>query len=321
MCSPFPDGRSVRTALLLATVPTLSSPHFLAPAIIAAATEAQNRLVIVLFSRLFNDRGSRWDDVHDLLSFVYVQATKVAQDLGKILLNVDVVLRGMHASVPEIEDGVDKVFRVRGDAIAAELPLSLATVRQTYVQRDEDVAVGIEPSSPTEGTKPTLYPVVALGGTFDHLHAGHKILLSMALWITGQKIIVGVTDDALLKNKSNKDVLEDITTRKYHVRRFMELFVPGLAYDVVSINDVYGPTGSDPNIQALVVSHETLSGAHAIASHREAHSLPALKPFVIDVISHDSSKLDPSDLQMIKDTKISSTFIREWIVNQKQISS
>lgn len=38
-----------------------------------------------------------------------------------------------------------------------------------------------------------VYPVVALGGTFDHLHAGHKILLSMAAWIAGKKIIVGVT--------------------------------------------------------------------------------------------------------------------------------
>ena len=37
------------------------------------------------------------------------------------------------------------------------------------------------------------YPVVALGGTFDHLHAGHKILLSMAAWIAARKIIVGVT--------------------------------------------------------------------------------------------------------------------------------
>ena len=40
--------------------------------------------------------------------------------------------------------------------------------------------------------KPSL-PVVALGGTFDHLHAGHKILLSMAAWITREKVIVGVT--------------------------------------------------------------------------------------------------------------------------------
>mgnify|MGYP002718671144 FL=1 len=39
----------------------------------------------------------------------------------------------------------------------------------------------------------TLYPVVALGGTFDHLHSGHKILLTMAASITSRKLIVGVT--------------------------------------------------------------------------------------------------------------------------------
>lgn len=35
--------------------------------------------------------------------------------------------------------------------------------------------------------------VVSLGGTFDHLHAGHKILLSMGAWIAQNKVIVGVT--------------------------------------------------------------------------------------------------------------------------------
>lgn len=38
-----------------------------------------------------------------------------------------------------------------------------------------------------------MYPVTAMGGTFDHLHAGHKILLSMAAWITSEKLIVGMT--------------------------------------------------------------------------------------------------------------------------------
>jgi hypothetical protein len=115
MCSPFPEARSVKTALLLASVPSLAAPHYLAPVITSAATEAQDRLVIILFSRLFNERGDRWDDVHLLLTFVYVQATKVAQDLGKMLLSVDVLVRGMDSasSIPDL-DGVDKVFRVRG---------------------------------------------------------------------------------------------------------------------------------------------------------------------------------------------------------------
>ena len=40
---------------------------------------------------------------------------------------------------------------------------------------------------------PPTYPVVAMGGTFDHLHSGHKILLSMAAWIAHEKVIVGMT--------------------------------------------------------------------------------------------------------------------------------
>lgn len=128
------------------------------------------------------------------------------------------------------------------------------------------------------------------------------------------------------------------------MRSFLQLFRPGLVYDVVPINDVYGPTGWDADIQALVVSKETLSGANSselslvlsqqkgfpkfhhsylVASHRASHSLPALRTFIIDVISSDSSSLDSEDAEMLKQTKMSSTFIREWIVarNQKEKDS
>lgn len=36
------------------------------------------------------------------------------------------------------------------------------------------------------------YNSVALGGTFDHLHAGHKILLTMSAWLTKTKLYIGV---------------------------------------------------------------------------------------------------------------------------------
>ncbi|EEB99628.1 hypothetical protein MPER_00659, partial [Moniliophthora perniciosa FA553] len=86
----------------------------------------------------------------------------------------------------------------------------------------------------------------------------------MALFITSRKIIVGVTHSSLLRNKSNADLLEPLETRIANVQKFSELFWPGLeSYDVIPIEDVYGPTGWDADIQALVVSKETLKGAEA----------------------------------------------------------
>jgi pantetheine-phosphate adenylyltransferase len=136
-------------------------------------------------------------------------------------------------------------------------------------------------TAPSEPSTPSCFPVVALGGTFDHLHAGHKILLSMAAWIASEKLIVGVTgtphpfsssvqaptptDDALLTRKANAHVLESLAQRTAAVRAFLHSFRPALAADIVPISDVYGPTGWDPNIQALVVSKETASGAASSA--------------------------------------------------------
>lgn len=60
--------------------------------------------------------------------------------------------------------------------------------------------------------------------------------------------------------------MEDLTVRTRRVHDFVARFKPGLTYDVVSINDVYGPTGWDPDIHALVVSRETVSGADSSKS-------------------------------------------------------
>ena len=70
-------------------------------------------------------------------------------------------------------------------------------------------------------------------------------------------------DDALLGNKKFKHVMESIDDRIRHVREFMTLFKSSLEYYIVPITDVYGPTAHDPDVQALVVSHETLSGGAA----------------------------------------------------------
>ncbi|EGN95506.1 hypothetical protein SERLA73DRAFT_186547 [Serpula lacrymans var. lacrymans S7.3] len=331
------SSEGIKKSLLIATLPSLDAPHFLAPVIASAATVTSQRLVIVLLSPAFDlhrvvnrketkdteqaleiSRTEKWDAVQRLLTFVYVQATKVAQDLGKVLMDIDVLLHDPKDTLPgHVADRVDVVFRVEGDNVFTVLPQTLSSVREQWIAPAEEVVTRPEIPASTTSLQPS-YRVVALGGTFDHLHAGHKILLSMAAWIANEKVIVGVTDDVLLKNKANKHVLEDLSTRIERTRAFMKLFRSDLEYDFVPIRDVYGPTGWDANIQALVVSKETLSGAASIAKERASKSLPSLQTFVIDVISSKSEKLDHEDVELLKQAKMSSTFIREWIVKNQE---
>ncbi|THH13863.1 hypothetical protein EW146_g6401 [Bondarzewia mesenterica] len=363
---------AVKRAVLLATIDDLETPHFLGPGIAHAARCTRDRVVIILFSRLFNTgrrarsrsflrsrslspaavkaqaaekrarrdsesmvyldgsapgvfHTARWDDIQRLLTYVYVQATKVAQDMDKVLLEVDVLLKGFDENLHEgFGHDMEIAFRIDGDSIPVPLPQSLAELRTSWLMAGDsnsDREVHTPESPAVEDSMPSTFPVVALGGTFDHLHAGHKILVSMGAWIAEEKLIVGVTDDALLTRKTHREVLQPLSVRSQRVHDFLKLFKPSLVYDVVSINDVYGPTGWDPNIQALVVSTETLPGADAIDKHRAGHSLPPLKTFVIDVISHESARLDAEDMEMLKQTKMSSTFIREWIVNRNKASA
>ena len=134
----FPSSQ-IDTAILLATLPNLSTPHFLAPVIASATINTRKRLIIVLFSRHFNvhypqkqkfkktqitltfpenqalSRTKSWDAVQRILTFTYVQATKVAQEMNKVLMEVDVLVNGLNEDlIAHLGEGVDICFRVSG---------------------------------------------------------------------------------------------------------------------------------------------------------------------------------------------------------------
>jgi len=132
--------------------------------------------------------------------------------------------------------------------------------------------------------------VVALGGTFDHLHAAHKLLLHLALFLSTRKLIIGITADALLASKSHAELVESYDHRAEAVTDFLSRHnAPGgrppVELDPVRISDVYGPTAHDPLINALVVSRETVAGGDAINKLRREKGLKELTVFVIDVIA------------------------------------
>jgi pantetheine-phosphate adenylyltransferase len=117
----------VQRSILLATLDDLSV-HHLTDAISSAAQWTHKRLIILLVSKLFNNPSSnsasecqessishtqRWDEVQSLLTCAYVQATKVAQQLNRVLMEVDVLLKGTDETLPDdLADDVDILYRV-----------------------------------------------------------------------------------------------------------------------------------------------------------------------------------------------------------------
>ncbi|XP_064613694.1 bifunctional coenzyme A synthase-like isoform X2 [Liolophura sinensis] len=123
-----------------------------------------------------------------------------------------------------------------------------------------------------------------MGGTFDRLHVGHKILLSDACLRCSESVTVGVTDGQMNKKKTLCELILPIETRINDVKTFMQEVKPRLRYTVVPINDPFGPSTQDPQLQCIVVSQETLRGGHKVNEERAKKGLNHLDIHVIDLI-------------------------------------
>lgn len=139
-----------------------------------------------------------------------------------------------------------------------------------------------------------------MGGTFDHLHEGHKFLLKTALSLS-ENIEIGLTSQRLLENKKFFSKLEDYETRKEKLREFISSFADLTRVSIVEIKnwDDMNQYAQDPEYEGLILSQETYENALKLNQNRENKGM---KPLILIVIP------------LIKDknnNKISSTSIRE----------
>jgi pantetheine-phosphate adenylyltransferase len=143
-----------------------------------------------------------------------------------------------------------------------------------------------------------LYKKVAVGGTFDRLHNGHRKLLLLSAGCCTETLTIGVMSDELLRGKNLADIIYPVQERKHQVSTFMQAIKPQLRYQIVTLNEPFGPTIVDPRYQAIVVSSETLAGAIKINAIRREKQFPSLDILVIrrrDVSTLSSSFLREYD--------------------------
>ena len=99
---------------------------------------------------------------------------------------------------------------------------------------------------------------MCVGGTFDQ-HVGHK-LWSLAAYSTSKRLAVGVSDLPLLKKKTLRELIEPVELRMANVEDFLHSIKPGLAYDLFPLQDGFGASITDPDLQAILVSEESVKG-------------------------------------------------------------
>ena len=148
--------------------------------------------------------------------------------------------------------------------------------------------------------KKTLYNTIVLGGTFDHLHDGHKQFIQFAAEIS-KFLIIGVTDTHMTLQKTNNHTIQPKHIRKQAVVNFCGK--QNIKAKVITIIDQFGPTLEKSRIQAIACTKDTITGADKINEIREKMFLREL-PIHIHTLKKDSQNLGTISADRIRNGEI-----------------
>ena len=147
--------------------------------------------------------------------------------------------------------------------------------------------------------------MVVCGGTFDHLHKGHKEFLRF-IFSVSSKAVIGLTSDKYIKDHKVYDGIFSYEDRKQELESFLKSESFLTKSIIVPIDNLYGPTlQSKLPIEAIIVSKETKKGAEEINLKRKKLGLSPLKIIIAPFVKGEDDKI------------ISSLAIRKGIINRE----
>jgi len=124
---------------------------------------------------------------------------------------------------------------------------------------------------------------VAVGGTFDEFHKGHRSLLLKAFEV-GEKVLVGLCTDEFVSKLKKPHVTAPYEDRLEELKKFLQMHGFLERARIIPLKNAYGVTLSGGCIEAIVVSRETEATAVKINEERKKRGLPPLSIVVIEMI-------------------------------------
>ncbi|MDH5375623.1 MAG: pantetheine-phosphate adenylyltransferase [Candidatus Bathyarchaeota archaeon] len=132
------------------------------------------------------------------------------------------------------------------------------------------------------------FKIVAVGGTFDEFHRGHRALLMRAFEV-GEQVLIGLSSGGFVKKLSKPHETAPYEQRLEELKAFLREHSFSERAKIIPLNDVYGVTLSSKGcLEALVVSKETEPTGIKINEKRKELGLHPLHIAVIEMVPSEN---------------------------------
>jgi len=139
-----------------------------------------------------------------------------------------------------------------------------------------------------------MFKKVVVGGTFNKIHKGHEDLIKTAFSI-GKYVYIGLTSDKFANLFRAENVLEYKKREKALEEKIFDLKLHR-NYEILKIDDMYGIATLKKDLEAIIVSEETLPRAQEINAIRFKKGLKRLIIVVVPFVLKNNKPVSASQL-------------------------
>lgn len=133
------------------------------------------------------------------------------------------------------------------------------------------------------------YNLLTFSGTFDRLHKGHQWMINEAFRLS-KTVLIGITSDEFIKNKAYSETIFPHERRKKELIDYLSSHGWEKRSQIFTLNDPFGLGPSDKNLEAILVTRETLPNALKINIKRKENRLTPLSIEIRALIKGDDHK-------------------------------
>ena len=141
-----------------------------------------------------------------------------------------------------------------------------------------------------------MFRLTALGGTFDIIHDGHLILIQNAISVS-EKIIIGLTSDSFIE-KNGKTITNNFEQRFKNLEKAIHEKFPDCSFEIVKLDDDFGPAVIEGDVGALVVSDETSKKGDILNTLRKERNLNPVKVVIVPMkMASDGNRISSTRIR------------------------